>query len=418
MKSNNVVVGLLVWVAFFAVSCGSQSGAGGPGVSVDGTYISGINVMNLSVDGSLCGSNQYVDEPCTSITICSPSTGECQTISDILVDTGSYGLRVFSSAISVPLTPITQNGKTVTECATFGTGADWGPVAQANVIMGNPSMGGEETTSPISVQLIEPSFDGKASLCNGGSVDQNPQSAGYNGILGIGVFSQDCGEDCDPTLGNDSNNGMYFQCNGDSCSGTTLALAQQVSNPVAAMPTDNNGVTIVLPAVPDGGVTSVEGGSLILGVGTRSNNQPGTDTNVFTADPSSGEFVTSYAGGYSSQAGAILDSGTNQYAFDNKSMDQSESCSENPGFYCPSPEITLSALLEGYMGGDPTTASFNVGNLDSFSSANWVFSDIGGPVNQDGTLFIWGLPFFFGRTVYVGLDAGQSSLGQGTYFAY
>src|ERR1700686_1097756 len=56
----------------------------------------------------------YINEPCVSVTICSPSGANCQTINNILLDTGSYGLRVFSSvmstALSASLTPVTIGG--------------------------------------------------------------------------------------------------------------------------------------------------------------------------------------------------------------------------------------------------------------------------------------------------------------------
>ena len=39
-----------------------------------------------------------INELCASVTICQPGTGNCQTVSDVLVDIGSVGLRVFESA--------------------------------------------------------------------------------------------------------------------------------------------------------------------------------------------------------------------------------------------------------------------------------------------------------------------------------
>jgi hypothetical protein len=56
---------------------------------------------------------------------------------------------------------------------------------------------------------------------------------------------------------------------------STAPLASQVVNPVAAFAEDNNGVAIVLPDVPPGGAASLTG-SLIFGIGTKANNQPGS----------------------------------------------------------------------------------------------------------------------------------------------
>nr|WP_249193126.1 DUF3443 family protein [Burkholderia cenocepacia] len=37
----------------------------------------------------------------TSVTICMPGTSNCQTIDNVLVDTGSFGLRLFNSRAKV-----------------------------------------------------------------------------------------------------------------------------------------------------------------------------------------------------------------------------------------------------------------------------------------------------------------------------
>ena len=58
--------------------------------------------------------------------------------------------------------------------------------------------------------------------------------------------------------------------------------------------------------------------------------------------------------------------------------------------------------------------------LTLFNSANAVFTNYGGsvPSNLGSTQFDWGLPFFFGRRVYVGIFGAHSSLGTGPYWAY
>ena len=47
--------------------------------------------------------NSYPNKPCVSVTVCSPGTSTCQTISDILLDTGSTGLRIFKSLLTASL---------------------------------------------------------------------------------------------------------------------------------------------------------------------------------------------------------------------------------------------------------------------------------------------------------------------------
>jgi hypothetical protein len=47
-----------------------------------------------------CG---YVNEPCVTVTVCAPGTGRCQSIPNVLLDTGSYGLRLFGCALSIPI---------------------------------------------------------------------------------------------------------------------------------------------------------------------------------------------------------------------------------------------------------------------------------------------------------------------------
>jgi len=54
--------------------------------------MSGVNVLPLTVNGSLCATNSYPNKPCVSVTICTPGftdSAHCNTVTDILVDTGS-----------------------------------------------------------------------------------------------------------------------------------------------------------------------------------------------------------------------------------------------------------------------------------------------------------------------------------------
>jgi hypothetical protein len=223
--------------------------------------------------------------------------------------------------------------------------------------------------------------------------------------LGVGLFAQDCGSGCT----NGANNGIYYSCSGSNCTGTAVALASQVQNPVGLLPQDNNGVILQLPSVPLGGSPSVNG-SLVLGIGTQSNNGPSGVT-AYSADQL-GEFTTTFNGtAYSS----FIDSGSNGLFFPSPGSSLPDCPAPNSGWYCPSSTASLSATNKGASGSPSGAVSFQIGNFDSLiNSSNNVFADIGGSNGE----FDWGLPFFFGRNVYVGLEGKGTSLGTGPYWAY
>src|SRR5689334_24718607 len=152
-----------------------------------------------------------INELCTSVTICQPGTGNCQTVSDVLVDIGSVGLRLFGSVVSTPLEQaVDAQGHALGECAFFADGSStWGPVQIADVVMG----GAPAVRVPI--QVMTPTFGGQSASSNPchDTVDANPGDANFNGILGIGLFRQDCGFACAA----DANNTLYFSCTGGSC---------------------------------------------------------------------------------------------------------------------------------------------------------------------------------------------------------
>jgi hypothetical protein len=82
--------------------------------------------------------------------------------------------------------------------------------------------------------------------------------------------------------------------------------------------------------------------------------------------------------------------------------------------------VTLTATNEGASGPSSNDVFFQIGNfsiLANPSTANRVFSNIGGFIPIPN-LFDWGLPFYFGRNIYVGIEGQTSGLGRGPYFAY
>ncbi len=363
------------------------------------------NVMTLTVNGSLCSSGSYPNKPCVSVTVCSPGTSTCRTINDILLDTGSSGLRIFDSLLTgLSLTQVTSGTGSLTECIQYADGSsDWGPVKTADIILAN------ETAVNVPIQVIDSTFGTVPSSC--GSPDTTPATAGYNGILGVGLFIEDCGADCQ----NYASNGLYYTCSGSTCTAAAAPLENQVQNPVAHLPVDNNGVILQLPGIPLGGVTSVTG-NLILGIATQSNNTPSGA--VMYPASSYGLFTTIFNSQTYNQS--ILDIGSNGLFFDPGSLRSLKSCpsgSSAAGWFCPSSTQSLSAINQGYAGLPSGTVSFQIGNASNlFNSSNNVFIELGAPM--PGTSFDWGLPFFLGRSVYVGIEGKTSSLGTGPYWAY
>ncbi|MDF0676438.1 MAG: DUF3443 domain-containing protein [Nitrospira sp.] len=378
-------------------ACGSGGGNGGAGSPSP-------NVLTMTVGGSGVCANANVNRACTQITICQPGTSACQTISDILVDTGSIGVRIFGSVLSSSLQPeLESQGHPIGECVSFVDGsALWGPVQLADVVLaGEPAV-----TVPIHV--IAPTFAGQSSSqnpCNA-VADSDPVIAGFNGILGIGLFTHDCGITCEI---NDNNN-RYFSCVASTCGSVAAPLSTQVQNPVWLLPSDKNGVILTLPNVPATGAPALSG-SVILGIGTASNNSPPPGISTFSTDPS-GSLTTVYNGTTFPQS--IIDTGSNGYFFPDSTLPLCLMPVQD--FYCPLATASLSATLFG-VNARQATVPFQVANAANLlQTGNTVFNNLGGP--SSSSTFDWGLPFFLGRVVFVGIEGQLSTLGTGPFYAF
>ncbi len=389
------------------VNCGSPDTNSVAATSLPGVTTplnSGSNAANvLPVTVGNCGVNGYLNEPCVSVTVCTHGTNTCTTIPNILLDTGSYGLRVFGSALgTTTLTQVTTvvGSNPVVECAQFGSGSTWGPVERADV-----GLGGEPRVY-VPIQVINSAYTVPGAACPGLQTDP---TVGYNGILGVGVLLYDCGALCTTR----SDLGVYFSCpTSSTCSGTTLPLASQIVNPIGLLPTDNNGVILSFPTLSFSGVAS-ENGTMTIGIGTATNNVPGS-LSVFGADQYA-NFTTVYKGITDNES--FIDSGSNALYFPDNAITQ---CSNNAGFFCPASQLSLTGVQQSANSSVSATIPFYVGNTDvitrPFSGSNGVLNNIGG--NGNALQFDWGLPFFLGRNVYVGLQGKSSTLGSGSYWAY
>jgi predicted aspartyl protease len=383
----------------FLIACGGGSNHSTPPNTIVST---GLNVAPIAVNGGPTGN--YPDAAFASVTVCEPGTSTCQTIDDVLVDTGSFGLRVLSSALTVSLPQQkASDGNPVAECLTFLASYTWGPVQTADV-----QIAGEKASSaPIQV-LSDTDFPAPSSCTSSGFQSADTLDAlGANGILGVGLAEQDCGSPCP------ANADQYYECPSSGCQPIAQASGQQVINPVALFTTDNNGVIVELPAASSGGESSVSG-SLVFGIGTQSNNGLGGAT-VYTAP--AGSFTTSYNG--QSYPGSFIDSGSNGYFFLDSSLTGLTNCASNDqGFYCSSGNFTATNQGSNAASGSVKFSIASAATLFA-NPSNFVLGDLGGPSsNSVPFYFDWGLPFFFGRNVFVAIVGASTPGGAGPYWAY
>ena len=397
----------LVVASILASGCGGSNSASQSSQSSQPGSTPGSNVQAIVVNSG--PDSNYVDGAFTSVTVCVPGTAtNCQTISGILVDTGSSGLRILSSALTVSL-PAQKNssGSPIAECAAFADGITWGPIHTADV-----KISGEQASS-LPIQVIgSPSLPTIPANCTAqGQPMDDLANLGANGLLGVGTFIEDCGPAC---AAGGHGPGTYYACPSAVCADTSESVAEQVKNPVASFATDNNGLIVELPAV-----TSPEAstsGSLIFGIGTQSNNGLGGAT-VFGTDQF-GDFTTTYK---STRYLSFLDSGSNGIYFLDSATTGLPICKGLTFLYCPSSTQTITVLNNAQPGtnGASGPVSFMVGNgITLFGNgSNAAVNELAGPAPMPG-LFDFGLPFFFGRHVYAAIEGKSTPGGTGPYLAY
>jgi hypothetical protein len=397
------------------LSCGGDGSGGSTGLSSGssgssgGSAPTGPNVVSVVVNGGPTSTSPDVNTLFTTVTVCVPgSTTNCQTIDNIQVDTGSYGLRILAPVltISLPLQPA-SNGGSLVECTAFADGYSWGPVALADLQVSGESAGS------VPVQVIgDANFPNVPADCSSvGPAEDTVAAFGANGIIGIGVFAQDCGSGCTTTV----DNKVYYACTSGSvqCEPTTVpSLASQVTNPIALFATDNNGAIIQLPSVPAGGAATASG-YMIFGIDTQTNNKSGSQT-ILTVDSTFGDFTTVFNGQNLTQS--FLDTGSNGLFFNDSSV---TSCAESgfTDFYCPTSTLDLSATLQG-QSGTSVSESFSVGDAETLNENFTAAPTLAGTFPSSAQTFDWGLPFYFGRTVYTAIEGATTSVGTGPYVAF
>ena len=393
----------------YSLTCLGAGGSASGSVTL-GATAGANNVALVFIDNGPAGASNIINVPFASVTVCRPGTSICQTIDHLLVDTGSYGLRIIAPGVLDPalaLPAVTgSGGNPAGECGQFFSGYMWGSVQRADVKIAG------EVASSLPIQVVGDTSAAFASVPTGcsntGGNLGTVAALGANGILGVGLFNRDCGSRCTTLV----TNGLYYECSASGCAAAAMPLANQVSNPVAAFAADNNGVVLSMPAIAAGGATTLTG-TLTFGIDTQSNNGVGTAT-VYAVDRITGNFTTTYNG--VALASSFLDSGSNGLFFSDASI---PGCALSVGFYCPSATLSLSATNTSANGAASGAVNFSIVNMDALDRSVRAAA-VGGSIGRisGSRAFDWGMPFFFGRTVYVAIDGATTLHGTGPYWAY
>lgn len=429
---------IVVAAALLAVAACGGGGGGGTSAGTGGATTPAApaapaltNFASLVVDDGpaalATGPNGYRsdDVAFVSVTLCVPGTTTCQTIDHVAVDTGSVGLRILQSALSPALqaglpAQLDAQSNPVGECFGFVDGYTFGSVRQADFQVGGEKVAG------LALHVVADGgrFAAVPAACSagGGNNLTTVQGLGSNGILGIGVTATDCGASC--AAAGSTAAAVYYDCPAAGCGNViaraalTAAPFEQLPNPVAAMAVDNNGTVFSLPSLPSGGAASVTG-TLYFGIGTQTNNGLGAAT-VLTTSPS-GLLTVVYKAQSLTQS--YIDSGSNAYFFTDSGIAQ---CTGTTiaGFYCPATPLTLAPVIEGRNGlsAAPGLPLYNARTLfqTGFAALPGIGADPTANDNFTATprSFDLGLPFFFGRTVFIAIAGRPAGGSIGPFFAF
>lgn len=372
------------------------------------------NVVTLMVDTGPSAAGGQINHAYVSVQVCPHgSQSGCATIDHVMLDTGSIGLRLVSSVMqtaSLTLTPSTDSqGHTIEECASFGGGDTWGAIASADITLAG------ERASGVPVQILDDTSATATppTTCGAnGTLINDVASLGANGLLGVGVFIQDCGTAC---VAPQTPLPLYYGCDSAGvCTAENIALTAQVTNVVAAFASDNNGVLVSLPNLVNANGDATVQGELIFGIGTQNDNAlPATGLTLLATD-GNGDFTTTYNG---VALPSLIDSGNVDYAFDDANIPVCVA-GAYVGFYCPAVAPQNLSAINASVGSGGATNTVNFALLDpnSFVAGATALGGLGG--GRGSTRFSWGLPFFYGRTIYVGFEQRVSGGNTGPYYAY
>jgi hypothetical protein len=391
---------------------------GGKGTSAAAPPPPTLNTLALTVDSGPSAATGQINHGYVTVKVCAPgSQTQCANVDHVLLDTGSVGLRLVRSVLAaggVTLSAQTNSqGLAIEECVSFGGGQTWGPVALADVTLAG------ESAAKLPIQILDDTGAGAAApaACGAnGTLINGVSGFGANGILGLGVFAQDCGPAC---VNASTPLAVYYGCTAAGiCTAENTALAVQVANPVAMFAVDNTGVIISLPNLQNANGDASVQGELIFGIETQTDNAlPATGLTVLGTD-ANGDFTAAFNGS-ATVLPALIDSGTDSYAFDDPAIPVCTTGVFQGGYYCPTvAPLSVYAVNTGVGANNANNrVDFAIADpSNTFVTTASAFIDLaGGP---GSTNFTWGMPFFYGRKIYVGIDQRMAGAYTGPYYAY
>ena len=378
------------------------SGATAPQTSTGTTGTTGVTAPQTPTQSNtantvpviVSSASNSLNSPRVSVTVCQPGTTSCTTIPNIIVDTGSTGLRLFKSSLTSTLAlPPETNPATndpIGECLAFGGGPVFGQVVTADIQMAG------EVASAVPIQIIDSTFASVPASCSSQGSLLSASTLEANGIIGVSNDLQDCGQAC-ATVGQQGQQ-MYFDCNGTNCDASSfgIVLAQQVTNPVSKFATDNNGVILSFPDLA-AGMAAEAVGTMTFGVGTQADNSA---SNVSMVEGLNNGMQSTING---ASVRASIDSGSSVDYIANLSL---LTCSvEGYTWYCPSNTTSMSAAYTG--GGSQLNLTYDVANANSVltspaAGSSYAVADLAMPeelFNQPGIDL--GMSYLFGHTLYL-----------------
>jgi hypothetical protein len=382
-----------------------------PGAISSIPTVSGNNSVAVTLAPSSAASPQ-VNDPYITVTVCVGAL--CADITNVLVDTGSYGFRVPASVLAAAgLTPtqVTVPGGNLVECSQFAGGYMWGWVKQATL-----KIGGEQTATDIPIQVTDdaatPVLPAPDNSCTSSGLLANignpgVSSMGGNAIIGVGPMVNDgqryyycstgSGADCTSICAG------YFGNSSTSCSG----LFSEVSNPVASFNQDNNGIILQLAGVTDAGSVLTNAGTLTFGLNTQSNNSLSGFQAVAhgavdaTKNPDGSYFAITYGcsscNPSTSSNYGFFDSGSN-YTYVNVSTNLLRLDSQSVyNLHNTSTPVTVNATLASAV-----TTSFLISDpINSNCPTCNAYNDIAASATQyiGGSQVDLGMPYFYGKSI-------------------